>query len=201
MEGSIYFVAIANDGYATISREAIFDIWKTEHVSAVRPRINEEQLAAWRAFLRAHSTMLRRIGRDLEEAGLPSLTWYDVLAALRDAPERRLRQVELAERVLISNSGLSRLVDRVEQAGLVERAPCRDDRRSFHVTLKSAGAEMLERMWPVYARGIAEDFLPAFGSNPGEIREALETVAASCRAVNEAEEAAADEAAADGSAT
>jgi DNA-binding MarR family transcriptional regulator len=158
-------------------------------VSAIRPRINEEQLAAWRAFLRAHSTMLRRIGQDLEEAGLPPLTWYDVLAALRDAPEQRLRQVELAEQVLISNSGLSRLVDRVERAGLVVRAPCSDDRRSFHVTLTSAGAEMLERMWPVYARGIAEDFLPAFGTNPGEIRDALETVATSCRSVREAEEA------------
>ncbi len=51
--------------------------------------IDEEQLAAWRAFLRAHSTMLRRIARDLDEAGLPPLTWYDVLAALRDAPSDR----------------------------------------------------------------------------------------------------------------
>ena len=50
--------------------------------------LSEEQLAAWRAFLRAHSTMLRRISRDLEEADLPPLSWYDVLAALRDAPER-----------------------------------------------------------------------------------------------------------------
>ena len=158
-------------------------------MSATRPRINEEQLAAWRAFLRAHSTMLRRIGRDLEEAGLPPLTWYDVLAALRDAPKQVLKQVELAERVLISNSGLSRLVDRIEDAGLVARSQCPGDRRSFHVTLTSAGSEMLERMWPVYARGIAEDFLPAFGSNPAEIRQALETVAASCHAVNAAEEA------------
>lgn len=148
-------------------------------------RINDEQLAAWRAFLRAHSSMLRRIGSDLEEAGLPPLSWYDVLAALRDAPEQNLRQVELAERVLLSTSGLSRLVDRIERAGLVRRAACPVDRRSFHVQLTPEGAEMLERMWPVYARGIAEDFLPAFGSNPCEIRQALEAIGESCKAARE----------------
>ena len=144
--------------------------------------LDEEQLAAWRAFLRAHSTMLRRIGRDLEEADLPPLPWYDVLAALRDAKGRRLRQVELAERVLLSNSGLSRLVDRIEQAGLVRRVSCPTDRRSFHVELTDSGAEMLERMWPVYMRGIAEDFLPALGANSCEIRQSLEAVGANCEA-------------------
>ena len=144
--------------------------------------ISEEQLAAWRAFLRANSTMLRRIAVDLEDAGLPPLTWYDVLAALRDAPERALRQVELAERVLLSNSGLSRLIDRIERGGLVRRRPCETDRRSFYVQLTPEGAEMLERMWPVYARGIADDFLPALGSNPCEVREMLETIGRTCAA-------------------
>jgi DNA-binding MarR family transcriptional regulator len=153
----------------------------------VSAEISEDQLAAWRAFLRAHSTMLRRIGRDLEEAGLPPLAWYDVLAALRDAPEQRLRQVELAERVLLSNSGLSRLVDRIETKGLVERESCASDRRSFHVRLTDEGAAMLESMWPVYARGVAEDFLPALGSNPCEVREMLETIADTCEVAREAE--------------
>jgi DNA-binding MarR family transcriptional regulator len=161
--------------------------------AAAKARISDEQLAAWRAFLRAHSTMLRRISSDLDEAELPPLTWYDVLAALRDAPKTTLRQVELAERVLISNSGLSRLVDRIEDAGLVERTACPSDRRSFHVQLTEAGAEMLERMWPVYARGIAEDFLPALGSNPCEVREMLETIGATCDAAREAEATAAVE--------
>ena len=150
--------------------------------------ISEEQLAAWRAFLRAHSTMLRRISADLEEADLPPLSWYDVLAALRDAPERSLRQVELAERVLLSNSGLSRLIDRIEAKGLVERKSCPTDRRSFYVTLTDEGAEMLELMWPVYARGVAEDFLPALGSNPCEVREMLETIGKSCEIARAAEE-------------
>ena len=151
--------------------------------------LSEEQLGAWRAFLRAHSTMLRRIGRDLDEAGLPPLAWYDVLAALRDAPEQHLRQVELAERVLLSNSGLSRLLDRIEAKGLVERRSCPSDRRSFHVGITDEGLEMLRQMWPVYARGIADDFLPAFGDSPGEIRETLESIGAECDAMREAEAA------------
>jgi DNA-binding MarR family transcriptional regulator len=154
--------------------------------------LNEEELAAWRAFLRAHSTMLRRISADLDEAGLPPLAWYDVLAALRDAPDHRLRQVELAERVLLSTSGLSRLLDRIEENGLAQRTSCETDRRSFYIELTDEGATMLERMWPVYARGIADDFLPALGSNPCEIRQTLEAIGRQCDAAREAERTARD---------
>jgi len=159
---------------------------------ATAPKLTDEELRLWRAFLRAHSTMLRRIARDLEEAGLPPLTWYDVLAALRDAPEgQRMRQVELAERVLLSHSGLSRLIDRIEAKGLVERVQCPGDRRSLHIQLTDEGRRMLEEMWPVYARGIAEDFLPALGSNIDELRDVLENVGRQCERQREAEEAAA----------
>ena len=151
------------------------------------PKLDEDQLAAWRAFLRAHSTMLRRISRDLDEAGLPPLPWYDVLAALRDAPEHRLRQVELAERVLLSNSGLSRLLDRIEAKGLLRRATCPTDRRSFYIELSPEGERMLGRMWPVYARGIAEDFLPALGSNPCEVRRTMEAIGRECEIARDAE--------------
>jgi len=150
-------------------------------------KIDDEALATWRAFLRAHSGMLRRISADLAEAGLPPLPWYDVLAALRDAPDHRLRQVELAERVLLSHSGLSRLLDRVEKAGLAERVTCPGDRRSFHVELTDEGEEMLAQMWPVYARGIAEDFLPALGSNPCEVRATLEAIGGQCEVARAAE--------------
>ena len=150
------------------------------------PAIDAEQLAAWRAFLRAHSTMLRRISRDLDEADLPPLAWYDVLAVLRDAPDQRLRQVEIAERVLLSNSGLSRLLDRIVARGLVERISCESDRRAFFVCLTDEGRDMLEKMWPVYARGVAEDFLPALGENPCEIRQTLESIGRQCDAAREA---------------
>ena len=159
-------------------------------MAAPSPKLTEEQLTAWRAFLRAHSTMLRRIARDLEEADLPPLSWYDVLAALRDAPEARpLKQVEIAERVLLSHSGLSRLIDRMEAKGVVERVSCPSDRRSLNIQLTDAGERMLEQMWPVYARGIAEDFLPALGSNAYEMGQRLEQIGRECQA-EQAEEAA-----------
>jgi DNA-binding MarR family transcriptional regulator len=158
-------------------------------------KIGDEQLRTWRAFLTAHSTMLRRISRDLEQADLPPLTWYDVLAALRDAPEGQLRQVEIAERVLLSHSGLSRLIDRIEAAGLVERRLCKTDRRAFFVALTDEGREMLEQMWPVYARGIAEDFLPALGDNLNAVGQTLERISTECDAVREAKAEAEAEAA------
>ena len=161
--------------------------------SPTKPVISEDQLRAWRAFLRAHSTMLRRISQDLDAAGLPPLAWYDVLATLRDAPEARLRQVDVAEQLLLSTSGLSRLLDRIEEAGLARRVTCPGDRRSLHLELTDEGREMLERMWPVYARGVAEDFLPAFGSDAGEIGAAMEAIGESCdvaRAQREATETA-----------
>jgi DNA-binding MarR family transcriptional regulator len=155
---------------------------KTPRSPIKSPRIGADELAAWQAFLRAHSTMLRRISRDLEDAELPPLGWYDVIAALRDAQDNQLRQVELAEQVLLSNSGLSRLLDRMEKAGVVERRSCTTDRRSFYIGLTVEGEDLHERMWPVYARGVAEDFLPALGSNPCEIRETLESIGRSCEA-------------------
>jgi DNA-binding MarR family transcriptional regulator len=153
------------------------------------PKLDEDHLRAWRAFLRAHSAMLRRISLDLADADLPPLTWYDVLAVLRDAPQARLRQVDVADQLLLSTSGLSRLLDRIEDAGLVRRVQCPGDRRSLHLELTDEGAEMLERMWPVYARGIAEEFLPALGRNPAEIADAMETIGASCEVARAAREA------------
>jgi DNA-binding MarR family transcriptional regulator len=162
-------------------------------VAAQKPKLTQEQLSAWRAFLHAHSTMLRRIARDLEDAELPPLTWSDVLAALRDAPEGKpLKQAELAERVLLSHSGLSRLIDRIEAKGLVERVQCPGDRRSLNIQLTKDGEQMLEEMWPVYARGIAEDFLPALGSNAYEVGQRLEQIGRECDAVQEAESASGD---------
>jgi len=86
------------------------------------PRLSAEQLAAWRAFLRAHSRVTRQLETDLVgEHGMP-LASYDVLVQLVEAADHRLRMTELAERVLLSRSGLTRLVDRMEREGLVAPA-------------------------------------------------------------------------------
>jgi DNA-binding MarR family transcriptional regulator len=145
------------------------------------PRLAEEETAAWRAFLRCHSLMLRQIESDLAEAGLPPLGWYDVLWALYEAPENHLQPSALADSIVLSRSGLSRMVDRIEEAGYVRRRACPGDRRAIHVELTAEGRRMLEEMWPVYARGIADHFLPALGEHACTIRNAMESAADSVR--------------------
>jgi DNA-binding MarR family transcriptional regulator len=139
----------------------------------------DDALGAWRAFLSAYGRVTRRINRDLAEAGLPDLGWYDVLWALYEAPDRRLRMRELADRVVISRTGLVRLVDRVEHAGLVRREAVPGDRRGAYVAITDEGAELLRRMWPVYRRGVAEHFAAHLGASSGRVRRMLERVAES----------------------
>ena len=122
------------------------------------PDLDDELLATWRAFLNAHARVTRAIGRDLTEAGLPDLSWYDLLWALYRQPGRSLRVKELAEEVVLSPTAMSRFVDRVEAAGCVRREPDPSDRRALQVTLTDEGVALLRRMWPVYARGIERHF-------------------------------------------
>ena len=119
---------------------------------------DETRLAAWRAFLNAHAAVIDAIERDLAAAGLIPLTWYDVLVALSEAPDHRLRLHELARAVGLSRSGLTRLVDRLEAAGLLRREPCPTDRRGAYAVLTPEGEATLRRTWPFYARGIVEHF-------------------------------------------
>jgi DNA-binding MarR family transcriptional regulator len=124
-----------------------------------RPREPDEtRLAAWRALLNAHAAAVGAIERDLAAAGHIPLLWYDVLVALSEAPDERLRMHELAARVVLSRSGLTRLVDRLEGAGLLCRAACPGDRRGAFAVLTDEGRAALRRTWPAYARGIEEHF-------------------------------------------
>lgn len=141
-------------------------------------RIDEPYLSAWRAFLEAHATLIERIEAALTAAGLPPLSWYDVLWPLYSAPGRRLRMGELAARVLtISRSGVTRLVDRLEAAGLLTRHRTPDDRRGVEIAITPAGTAMLRRMWPVYA-GVIEEFFSGVLSREeaAALRDALARV-------------------------
>lgn len=120
--------------------------------------LDDGRLAAWRALLNAHAATVGAIERDLAAGGHVPLTWYDVLVALSEAPGERLRLHELAERVVLSRSGLTRLVDRLEAAGLLRREACLTDRRGAFAVLSPEGTATLRRTWPAYARGIAEHF-------------------------------------------
>jgi len=100
-------------------------------------------LEAWLALLRAHADLVARVSAELEAACGISLARYDVLFQLLVAPDDRLRMHELASAVLLSPSGLTRLVDRMEQAGLVARETIPGDRRSLHVRLTAEGKRLV----------------------------------------------------------
>ena len=120
--------------------------------------LSDQHLAAWRTFLKAHATIINRIEHDLVAAKLPPLSTYDVLIELYEAPEHRLRMHELAERRVLSRSGLTRLVDRLEAEGLLIRDRSGTDRRGAYAVITEQGIAALLRTWPIYARGITEYF-------------------------------------------
>ena len=143
--------------------------------------MEDEALDTWRAFLNAHAHVTRRIGRDLAEAGLPDLGWYDLLWTLYRAPERRLRVNELAREVVLSPTAMSRFVDRAVAAGVVAREPDPDDRRAQQVVLTGEGEALLRKMWPVYRRGIAAHFAEHLDGDPGKLSATLGRMADSAR--------------------
>ena len=101
--------------------------------------LTDRELAAWRGMLRTHRDVVARLDAELErEHGLP-LTSYEVLISLADAPDGRLRMGELAGALLLSRSGLTRLVDRLERQGMVERERCEDDARGYFAVITAAG--------------------------------------------------------------
>ena len=107
---------------------------------------------AWIALLRAQRTALATVERALKEAGLPSLEWYDVLLELeRGGP---LRPRDLQDRLLLAQYNLSRLLARMETAGLVDRSPCPDDARCQWIAITEEGVALRRRMWPVYGDAI-----------------------------------------------
>jgi DNA-binding MarR family transcriptional regulator len=126
----------------------------TQQISRHDPR-----LAAWSAFLRAHARVVRELERELQAEQRMALTDYDVLVQLANAGERRLRMSELADRLLLSRSGATRLVDRLVAQGLIERRTCDDDRRGQWASLTDAGYERLRQASPTHLRGVAEHFL------------------------------------------
>lgn len=123
------------------------------------------ELGAWRGMLHAHATLVRELDSELESAHGLSLSAYEVLLLLHEAPERRLRMSELAGSALLSLSGMTRLVDRLVQAGLVERERCADDKRVTYVRPTRAGVTLFTAARATHLRGIRERFLDHFGES------------------------------------
>lgn len=121
-------------------------------------RIPASQMSAWKALLRAHATAVGRIEAKLAASGNISLVEYDVLLELNYVPGGKLRMADLAQRVVLSRSGLTRLVDRLEKLGYLRREATITDRRGMEAVLTEAGRAALKAAWPIYAEGIRESF-------------------------------------------
>lgn len=120
--------------------------------------------AAWEALTRTHAAVTQRLQDALAQAGFPPLPWYEMLATLAEAPEQRMRMGDLAEALVITRGGLTKLVDRLIKAGLLERTFCETDRRVSYATLLPAGAELLAEMRPV----VVAELEVAFAANLSE---------------------------------
>src|SRR3954454_18816569 len=123
------------------------------------------EMGAWRGFLNAHAHVIRRLEAELEAEQSMPLANYDVLVQLAEAPENALRMSELASSVLLSRSGLTRLVDRLEREGLVERRACPDDARGTLAVLTPAGLARLQEAWVTHLRGVREHMISRFDAD------------------------------------
>lgn len=118
----------------------------------------KERLAAWGMFLQAHSVVVDALGRELERQVRLPLTWYEVLLSLGMSDGGRLRMLDLSRSLLLSKSGVTRLIDRMEAAGLVARRPSPDDRRVIWAAITPRGRHAFDSAAPIHLRGIERHF-------------------------------------------
>lgn len=123
------------------------------------------ELAAWRGLLRVHANVLKALDAEMEAMHGVQLTSYEVLIQLADAPDRRMRMCDLADSVLLSRSGMSRLVDRLERDGLLVRCACSHDARGAFACITEAGLALLEQARPTHVSGIRRRFLEQFSED------------------------------------
>jgi DNA-binding MarR family transcriptional regulator len=133
----------------------------TEHPDARHITARDPRLDPWRAFLTAHARITRRLDEELRAEHDLSLAEYDALLTIADAPDRRIRMRQLADRVILSKSGVTRLIDRLVLDGLVERRACASDARGAEAVLTPDGLDRLRRASRTHLRGIEEHFLAA----------------------------------------
>ena len=132
---------------------------------------------AWGALARTHAAVSQRLQEALAQGDYPPLPWYEVLSTVAEAHEQRMRMGDLAEALVITRGGLTKLVDRLVKAGLLERTFCETDRRVSYATLLPAGENVLAEMRPV----IVGELEVAFSANLSveqatELRDTLDSV-------------------------
>jgi DNA-binding MarR family transcriptional regulator len=137
-----------------------------------------DPVTAWARLLRVHAAVVPKLAKELAAAGLP-ISWYDVLLVLNAAPGRRLRMTELGEQAVLSREQISRVVTELQRAGLVDRAPNPDDKRSWFATITPAGRARLRGAAPTYLDAIERHFARHLsGAEIRTVARALEKVLA-----------------------
>jgi DNA-binding MarR family transcriptional regulator len=137
----------------------------------------------WFSFVRAHRTMIREIERRLAQAGLPAYAWYDALWGLESGPQGTRRMHELADVLAIERYNLTRLIDRLEQEGLVTRMRDPDDGRAAYATITDKGRALRKQMWKVYQSTVSDLFLSQFRERDiGPVAESLDRATDAARA-------------------
>jgi DNA-binding MarR family transcriptional regulator len=140
---------------------------------------SQPHLDAWRAVVTSHAAVSERVQRALSAADLPPLSWFEALSAIGRSPSGPPRMSELAEWLTLSRGGITKLVDRLHEAGYLERVSCADDRRSLRAELTPAGQKMLEEMQAVYEAELERHLRPLSAEEAELITAALHKVTGS----------------------
>jgi DNA-binding MarR family transcriptional regulator len=111
-------------------------------------------IRAWTRLVRAQQVALSAVEAELKAAGFPPLAWYDVLLELSRIEAEGLRPFALEQQLLLAQYNLSRLLDRLEKAGYIERLACPDDGRGQVIAITASGRALVKRMWPTYRAAI-----------------------------------------------
>jgi DNA-binding MarR family transcriptional regulator len=169
--GTFLAAGLSNTSHATSQLRSITSVPDPALPTALesRRRPAKDELSAWRNFLRAHAHVTRALERELLAEQQLSLAAYDVLVQLAEAPGRQLRMTDLAEAVLLSRSGVTRLVDRLEQAGLVARERTSDDGRGVVAVLTEDGLQRLRIAARTHLDGVVRHFVARL--QPDELAE------------------------------
>jgi DNA-binding MarR family transcriptional regulator len=137
------------------------DATQTRSPAAARRTISarDPRIATWRLFLSTHARLERLLDEDLRSAHDLTLAEYDAMLQLAESPTHRVRMHEIAERVILCRSGVTRLIDRLVRDGLVERSHCATDARGAEAVLTASGLDRLREAAPTHLRGISDHFL------------------------------------------
>ena len=137
-------------------------------------KLDKFVMNAWIELHRANRLLLDKVETELKKNKLPPLDWYDVLLELSRDKEKGLRQFEIGKKVLLNKHNLSRLLDRLQSQGLLERNACEEDGRGNRVRITPEGENILKNMWPVYRFTIQENFGDKL--NQKELEQLIQTL-------------------------